>query len=96
MASEAFFADPASSHARVLEFLGLPATPLRTYETHNPRTYKPMDAGLEAHLREYFAEPNARLTRLLGEDFGWPAPVSVGPSSDHGRPPEPGQVFEGD
>jgi Sulfotransferase family len=35
---------------------------------------EPPDDETTARLREYFAEPNARLARLLGREIGWAAP----------------------
>ncbi|MFN2470720.1 MAG: sulfotransferase [Gaiellaceae bacterium] len=71
LSSEEFFADPETSFRRVLNFLELRPASRREYETFNPRDYPPMDEATRRRLADYFAEPNARLSLLLGVDFGW-------------------------
>lgn len=69
--SEDFLAQPAESYAEVLEFLGLRPWRLDKFVPRNRKAYAPIDPALRTRLAERFAEPNARLARLLGTDFGW-------------------------
>ena len=39
----------------------------------------PLDADLEARLRDYFREPNRRLAAFLGRPLPWPSRVKLGP-----------------
>lgn len=69
--SDEFFAEPAVHHRRVLAFLGLRPIALTAYKRHN--TYRRTQIAAEAHRRlvDFFEEPNRRLYRYLGTDFGW-------------------------
>jgi hypothetical protein len=58
----------------VLEFLGLRPWHLDKFVPRNRKAYAPIDPSLRARLSAVFAEPNARLARLLGRDFGWSSP----------------------
>ncbi len=69
--SEELFADPASTYARALQFLGCPADSLSTYERLNSGRYADMDPSLRRRLTEYFAEANDRLSRFLGVELPW-------------------------
>ncbi|MEH0938286.1 sulfotransferase domain-containing protein [Micromonospora psammae] len=69
--SETLYAEPAATHARVLDFLGLPPHRLATYEAHNHRRSSKMDEGVRAELSEYFAPYNAALSERLGMRFDW-------------------------
>ena len=71
--SEDFFARPAEVYAETLGFLGLPPWEPEALEDRNPASYRPLPPGLRAALEERFAEPNARLARLLGRDVWAPA-----------------------
>lgn len=71
LAAEDLFADPASVARRATDFLGLAPADLAPYRAENTRQYEVMEDSVQARLREAFAEPNARLARLLGRDFGW-------------------------
>jgi hypothetical protein len=84
--AEDFFADPAGIYAEVLRFLGLRPWELSTYVRRNRASYAPIDPELRARLEERFAEPNARLARLLGSSFSWERRAQVG--SEDGRPPD--------
>jgi hypothetical protein len=69
--SEEFLAKPAETYERVLDFLGLRPWRLEHFEQRNVGSYAPIDPALRARLEEHFAEPNARLERLLGPEFAW-------------------------
>jgi Sulfotransferase domain len=71
LGSERFFAEPARTFARVLEFLELPAFTPTAYERHNAYNYRQLGEGLHRRLADYYREPNSRLYAALGEDFGW-------------------------
>jgi len=60
-----------------LSFLGLRPWPLRDFVRRNRASYAPIDPALRARLEERFAQPNARLARLLNRDFGWGSGASV-------------------
>lgn len=79
--SEDFLARPDDVYAEVFGFLGVRPWQVRDYEARNVRTYAPIDPDLRARLEQRFAEPNARLARLLGQDFEWGPPGSA-PSAD--------------
>jgi hypothetical protein len=70
--AEDFFADTAEVYSDVLDFLELRQWRLRRTRHRNKAEYKPLKPELRAQLEEHFAEPNARLERLLERDFGWP------------------------
>jgi Sulfotransferase domain len=69
--AEEFFARPAEMYAQVLAFLGLRPHRPDNFRHRNRASYAPIDPKLRARLEERLAEPNARLARLLGRDFGW-------------------------
>jgi Sulfotransferase domain len=69
--SEDFFDRPADVYAETLDFLGLRAWQAPDFEPRNPTSDRPLDPALRARLERRFAEPNARLVRLLGPEFGW-------------------------
>jgi hypothetical protein len=69
--SEQLLADPARWHAAALRHLGLEEITLSHYPRHNAMRYPPMNAKTRRSLAARFAEPNRRLYRLLGRDFGW-------------------------
>jgi Sulfotransferase domain len=84
--SEDFLAQPDEVYAQVFEFVGLRPWKVRDYEPRNTAAYAPIDPDLRARLEERFAEPNARLARLLGQDFGWGPPGSApATNGDEGR-----------
>ena len=74
LASEELAAEPGSTYARVLEFLGVRGQDLDEYPPIYAQQYPEMSSGLRRRLAEYFAEPNRRLYELLGRDFGWQRP----------------------
>jgi hypothetical protein len=69
--AEDFFARPSEVFAEVLAFLGLRPWKLDDVVGRNRAQYQPIEPAIRAHLTARFAEPNARLARLLGRDFGW-------------------------
>jgi hypothetical protein len=69
--SEELLGDPASAHARVLDFLGAQAHRLDAYPRVFEREYEPMSARVRTSLAADFDEPNRRLYELLGRDLGW-------------------------
>jgi hypothetical protein len=71
--AEDLLATPAETYAGVLDFLGLREWTLDDFPEHNKKPYSAIDPGVRERLEARFAEPNARLTKLLGRDFGWNA-----------------------
>lgn len=72
--SEDLYRDPASTLARVLEFLGLPAFALDAYEAHNFHPADAMTGSTRTRLIEAFAPHNEELSRAVGMTFeGWDA-----------------------
>jgi Sulfotransferase domain len=71
LSSERFFAEPARTFRRVLDFLELPAFTPDGWARHNAHDYRQMGGPVRARLVEQFREPNRRLYRSLGEDLGW-------------------------
>ena len=70
--SEDLYEQPASTYARSLEFLGLPAIDLEAYPryTRRPSTAHMTD-GARHRLAVYFRPHNERLAALLGENVWW-------------------------
>ncbi|HYY76617.1 MAG TPA: sulfotransferase domain-containing protein [Gaiellaceae bacterium] len=91
--AEDFFARPAEVYAETLAFLHVRPRPLGTLkkrattanpgrpwshrEQRNRASYGAMAPAVRAELEERYAEPNARLERLLGRDFGWGSATST-------------------
>jgi len=85
--AEDFFARSPEIYPEVLDFLGLrrfeldslavttstasPGKPWSKKETRNRASYGAMSSETRAELEERYAEPNARLTELLGREFSW-------------------------
>jgi sulfotransferase family protein len=69
--TEKLLATPAETYSEVLRFLGLREWHLETYEERNKKPYAQIEPEIRACLEEAFAEPNARLERLLGVSFSW-------------------------
>jgi hypothetical protein len=69
--SEDFYANPATSLAQVLGFLGLPAVEIEDYERHNSGSYDEMPDALSQKLADYFRPHNQRLSEYLNRDFTW-------------------------
>lgn len=69
--SDDLSADPAGTHARVLEFLDARPHRLDSYPRVYERQYEPMSPETRERLAAEFEEPNRRLYELLGRDLGW-------------------------
>jgi hypothetical protein len=69
--SEALYADPATTVADVVGFLGLDPAPAMAFTPYNAARREPVDEGLYRQLRRHFDEANAGLTELAGEAFVW-------------------------
>ncbi len=69
--SEDFFADPAATLERTVEFLGLPFAGHQEYRNYNEGGYAGMDARTRGYLTDFFRPHNQRLYEYLGRDFGW-------------------------
>jgi hypothetical protein len=86
--AEDYFARTAEIHDEVLQFLGVRPKQLKKVIHRNNASlyYPPMDPGVRAELEARYAEPNARLERLLGREFGWgPSPAEIEPRSAAGN-----------
>lgn len=70
---------PGEIYAETLQFLGLRPYRLDDFVTRNQASYASIDPAVRRRLEERFAEPNARLARLLGRDFEWGSGSSVEP-----------------
>ena len=72
LCAEEFFADTPRVFADVLRYLGLPDSDAFAFERHNVGGYADrMDPTLHTQLRDYYRPLNAKLTELVGRDFGW-------------------------
>jgi hypothetical protein len=70
--SEDLFADPASTYARVLGFLGLDPYDLDRYDAWNYRpSESAMDPATRSMLEARFADSNRRVASLLGRQLPW-------------------------
>jgi hypothetical protein len=76
--AEDYATEPAKVYDEVLRFLGLPPWRPEEFEEAKWMTPAPIDRDLRAQLEERFAEPNARLGRLLGRDLGWTGAARTG------------------
>lgn len=74
--SEDLMTRPAETYREVLDFLGLEPREGESFALRNQLSYAPVDPLLRARLEEHFAEPNARLARLLDREFGWTPPAA--------------------
>ena len=70
--SETFYGSPASSYAKVLEFVGLPPFEPPGYEVHNGRPSGGMEPAVREWLTKHYAPHNAALAEQLGMTFDWP------------------------
>jgi hypothetical protein len=75
--AEDFRAKPGEVYAEIIAFLGLRPWQPDEFPPRNRASYAPIDPALRARLEERFAEPNARLARLLDRDFGWSSAAPV-------------------
>jgi hypothetical protein len=71
LSAERFFAEPARTFRRVLEFLELPAFTPDGFQRHNAHHYRQMSRAVRGRLAEHYREPNRRLHQSLGDDLGW-------------------------
>ena len=70
--SEDLYQHPAETHARALQFLGLPAAPLDAYPRYTRRAGGgTMADSTRRRLADEFRPHNERLAALLGHDPGW-------------------------
>ena len=69
--SEDFFADPDTSYASALSFLGLPEWRPRSFARYNAAAPARMEPSTRERLERYFAGPNRELAQHLGFDLGW-------------------------
>ena len=71
--AERFYRETDAQVRQVLEFLDLPAAPLRLPKPSNAGDYKDdMPDEIRQRLIEHFAPHNERLYALLGERYDWP------------------------
>jgi hypothetical protein len=71
LVSEEFFADPGATYRRVLEFIGATPHELESYPPVFAREYTEMNAATRRALATRYAEPNRRLSELLGRELPW-------------------------
>jgi lipopolysaccharide transport system ATP-binding protein len=79
--AEEFFARPQEIYSKALAHLGLVPWEASDFPNLNPAQYPEIDAETRARLAARFAEPNERLSRLLGRALPWDgveAPGGVG------------------
>ncbi len=69
--AEDLFRDTEATHARTLEFLGLPARTVRAATAYNATRSEPMRPETKARLRADFVPANRELADELGWDPGW-------------------------
>jgi hypothetical protein len=69
--SHRFFAEPETTFADVLGFLGLPAAGGIEFERHNARPRSPMSDELRARLDAHFAPYDEELAQWLGWKPSW-------------------------
>jgi lipopolysaccharide transport system ATP-binding protein len=69
--AEDYAAEPAAIYEEVLAFLEVRARRPRRFPEVDWMTPAPIDPALRRQLEERFAEPNAKLTRLLDREFRW-------------------------
>jgi lipopolysaccharide transport system ATP-binding protein len=89
--AEDFRARPGEIYAEIIAFLGLRPWQPAEFPPRNRASYAPIDPALRARLEERFAEPNARLARLLDRDFAWgsAAPAAEDVEIASARGPQP-------
>jgi Sulfotransferase domain len=69
--AEEFFAEPREVYAETIRFLGLSAWEPPDFPKRNAGQYSEMEEEARARLAARFAEPNERLSRLLGRELPW-------------------------
>ena len=75
--TEELAAAPAETYARVLEFVGAPPHDLGEYPRVFSREYDEMRPETRRELESFYAEPNRRLSELLGREPAWASSSSV-------------------
>ena len=75
--AEDFKTRPVETYEQVLSFLGVRQWQPEEFVPRNIGSYAPIEPELRARLEERFAESNARLAHMLGDDFGWTSVSSV-------------------
>lgn len=71
LTSEELFAQPRQTYACVLDFLGAGPHALGSYPRVFARDYSEMLPETRLRLADYYAEPNAQISELLGRELGW-------------------------
>lgn len=79
--AEDLAAGPADTYAEVLTFLALRTWTPPRFPPINWMSPAPIDAALRGRLEDRFAEPNARLARLLGGESLWQRPAGAPPAT---------------
>jgi hypothetical protein len=69
--AEDFVADPSDVFAEAVAFLGLRPWQPQGFGAAYRLVTPEIEPAVRARLEERFAEPNARLARLVGRDFAW-------------------------
>jgi hypothetical protein len=69
--SKAFFTDPATVWAEMLEFLGLPGCDSPKFLRYNAQPREPMNDQTRASLREYYQPHDEHLADWLGHQPSW-------------------------
>ncbi len=62
---------PGETYAGILEHVGVETHELDCYPRLFRREYSAMSPETRERLADYYAEPNRRLSELLGRDYGW-------------------------
>lgn len=71
LTSEELFDQPGQTYARVLDFLRAGPHELGSYPRVFGREYSQMRPETRLRLADYYAEPNAQISELLGRELGW-------------------------
>jgi hypothetical protein len=71
MISEDMYRSPQPAMDDMARFLGIEPTAIPAFERHNYRPAEPMDADVQAELREFYRPHNAALATLLGRPLPW-------------------------
>lgn len=69
--AERFFAEPETTYAEVVEFLGLRRWRPATFEQHNAQPGSALSELIRDELREYFRPYDDELEQLLGRPLAW-------------------------
>jgi hypothetical protein len=69
--TEGLLSRPAQTYAEALGFLGLRDWELDSFPEYNKKPYSAIDPQVRTRLEEGYAEPNARLAKLLGWQPAW-------------------------